>query len=126
MWRLALEVENSAVAEATVDLLTRLYCKLAPGVELDVNVIQRYESQSVISMSCVFFLEGTFGFKSHPSAWCVLTVLFACVCVIREFVGQCTATLEKSLKQKRWQACARCLMIIERLLSLSDASGTHV
>ncbi len=31
--------------------------------------------------------------------------------------------LEKAMRTKKWQACARALMTIDKLLTLSDAAG---
>ncbi len=41
VWRLVLEVEDSAVAEASISLLTRLHYCLGSGTELDLGVILR-------------------------------------------------------------------------------------
>ncbi len=41
VWRLVLEVEESAVAEASISLLTRLHYCLGSGTELDLGAILR-------------------------------------------------------------------------------------
>jgi hypothetical protein len=81
LWRVALEVEDAAVSEASISLLTRLHYSVGPTSQLDL------------------------------------------ASVLQGFLGRCMATVEKSMRQKRWQACARCLQIIDKLLTLSDASG---
>jgi hypothetical protein len=82
LWRLVLEAETPAVAEAAVSLLTRLHYNVSPTSSQDL------------------------------------------VAVLREFLGQCMATVEKSMRQKRWRACGGCLMVIDKLLTLSDSRGS--
>ena len=41
----------------------------------------------------------------------------------RAFLARCMSTVERATRQKKWQACGRCLMVIDKLLTLSEALG---